>query len=71
MGGRKEVRRPGPSGARLACVFLAGCLAFNFPLIALFNVAGRFLGVPVLYAYLFTAWALLFVMVALLVERRE
>ena len=63
------MKKPGPSGTRLACVFLAGCLAFNFPLIALFNVSGRFLGVPVLHAYLFSAWALLIVLVALLVER--
>ena len=64
------MKKPGPSGARLACVFLAGCLLFSFPLIALFNVSGRILGVPVLFAYLFSGWAVLIVMVAILVERR-
>jgi hypothetical protein len=59
----------GPSRARLACVFLLGCLAFNFPLIALFNVQGTFLGVPVLYAYLFAAWLAVIVLVALVMER--
>lgn len=63
------MKNPGPSGARLACVFLAGGLLFSFPLIAIFNVAGRVLGVPVLYAYLFCGWAMLILLVALLVER--
>ena len=65
------MKRPGPPAARLACVFLLGCLLFGFPLIALFNVSGRVLGVPVLYAYLFTAWALVIVLVALLMERPD
>lgn len=59
----------GPSRARLVCVFLLGCLAFNFPLIALFNVNGTFLGVPVLYAYLFAAWLALIALVGLVMER--
>jgi hypothetical protein len=63
------VTTPGPARARLACVFLLGCLAFNFPLIAIFNVHATFLGVPVLYAYLFAAWAVVIVLVALVMER--
>lgn len=65
------MKRTGPSGARLACVFLLGCLLFAFPLIALFNVSGRVLGIPVLYAYLFAAWGLLIALVALLMERAD
>jgi hypothetical protein len=41
---------------------------FNFPVLALFNVAGTVLGVPVLYAYLFAAWAALIAVLALLAE---
>ena len=62
------MKKAGPSGARLACVFLAGALLFGFPLIALFNVPERLAGVPVLYAYLFVAWATLIVLVAVLME---
>jgi hypothetical protein len=62
------VTTPGPARARLASVFLLGCLAFNFPLIALFNVHGTFLGVPILYAYLFAAWAFIIALVAALME---
>ena len=64
------MKKAGPAAARLVGIFLAGCLVFSFPLIALFNVSGRVLGVPILYAYLFSAWLLLIVLVALLVERR-
>lgn len=65
------MKTPEPSGARLACVFLLGCLLFAYPLIAVFNVAGRILGVPVLFAYLFVAWAALIVLVALVIERGD
>jgi len=58
-------------GQRLAGVFLLGCLLFNYPMIVLFNVRATFLGVPVLYAYLFAAWALLIALVAFVVERTD
>lgn len=62
-------RSGGRLGTRLICVFLLGCLLFNFPLISLFNVWANFFGVPVLYAYLFAAWGLVIAAVAILMER--
>ena len=62
-------RTRGARAARLACIFVLGCLLFNYPLLALFNVQGSFLGVPVLYAYLFAAWALVIALVAAVMER--
>jgi hypothetical protein len=59
----------GTRGARLVCIFALGCLLFNYPLLALFNVQGSFLGVPVLYVYLFAAWALVIALVAAVMER--
>ena len=59
----------GRKGERLAGLFLLGCLLFNFPLLGLFNVPATILGVPVVYAYLFGAWALLIALVALVIER--
>jgi len=47
------------TGPRLAALFALGCLLFNYPLFAVFDRPGMFLGVPLLYAYLFGAWALL------------
>lgn len=57
-------------GPRLAVLFLLGVLLFNYPLLALFDRAATVLGIPVLYAYIFLAWALLIALLALVVERR-
>ena len=57
-------------GQRLVALFVLGCLLFNYPLLSLFNVAADVLGVPVLYAYIFAAWALLVALMALVIERR-
>lgn len=65
------VRQPGRHGAQLAAVFLLGCLLFNYPLMSVFSVEGRIFGVPVLFAYLFGAWATLIALVALVTEQRR
>lgn len=57
--------------SRLVALFLAGGLAFGYPLLALFNVPETVLGVPVLYAYLFGSWAILIVLLAAIVPRRD
>ena len=44
-------------GQRFIALCMLGLVLFNFPVLALFNVAGTVLGMPVLYAYLFAAWA--------------
>jgi hypothetical protein len=48
----------------LVAVFLLGALLFSWPLLALFNVPASVAGVPLLYAYLFAAWAGLIVLIA-------
>ena len=58
-------------GPRLVALFLLGCLLFNYPMLALFNLRVTVLGIPLLYAYLFVAWALLIAVVAWVMERRE
>lgn len=42
---------------RLAGVFLLGWILFNYPILALFNLPASFLGIPILYGYIFAAWA--------------
>jgi hypothetical protein len=64
------VTRSSRVGQRLAALFLLGCLLFNYPLLAIFNVRATVLGIPLLYAYLFCAWALLIALVAAVVARR-
>jgi hypothetical protein len=56
---------------RLIALFVLGCLLFNYPVLSLFNVPAAALGVPVLYLYLFAAWALLVGLMALVVEARR
>ena len=58
-------------GQRLIALFIFGCLLFNYPVLSLFNVAAVAFGVPVLYAYMFAAWALLVALMALVVETRR
>jgi len=65
------MKSQGARGVRLVCLFLLGCLLFNYPLLALFNVRASVFGVPILYAYLFVAWALLIALVAAVMERGD
>ena len=58
-------------GQRLIALFVLGCLRFNYPVLSLFNLPADAVGVPVLYAYLFTAWALLVALMAYVVEARR
>jgi hypothetical protein len=60
-----------PVASRLFALFLAGCLAFAYPLLALFNVPETVFGVPVLYAYLFGTWAVLIALLAAVAPRRD
>ena len=57
--------------ARLWCLFALGCLLFNYPLLALFNVPASVFGLPVLYLYLFVVWAMMIAMLAWLMERQD
>lgn len=41
---------------RLVGVFFLGLILFNYPVLSLFNLPGSFLGIPILYGYLFAAW---------------
>ena len=62
--------RSSVKGQRLVALFLLGSLLFNYPLLALFAGHGEILGIPLLYVYLFAAWALLIGLVVLVIEKR-
>ena len=55
-------------GQRFVALCMFGLLLFNYPILALFNVSGAVFGVPVLYAYIFIAWAALIALMALVAE---
>lgn len=50
--------------ARMVAVAALAVLLLNYPVLALFDVDANVLGVPVLWAYLFTAWAAVIAVVA-------
>lgn len=57
---------------RLVSIFLLGCLLFTFPILAIFNSSRTTVfGIPILYAFLFGAWAVLIVLMAIAVERKR
>ena len=68
---RGSMRDADLKGQRLFALFLLGCLLFNYPLFALFAGPVHLFGVPLLYVYVFTAWAILIALIALVIERRS
>jgi hypothetical protein len=58
-------------GQRLMALFLLGGLALNYPLVSLFAGAVQVAGIPLLYAYVFFAWALIIALMALVAGRRS
>ena len=58
-------------GQRLTALCLLGFLLFNYLILALFNLPASVLGIPVLYAWIFCAWAVLIALMAWVVEKRE
>jgi hypothetical protein len=55
---------------RLVALFLLGNVFFNYPLLALVNRPDSLFGIPILYVYMFAAWALLIVLLRLVVEKK-
>lgn len=56
---------------RLLVLFVFGCLALNYPLLALFSKAAVYYGIPVLYLYLFSCWTLFIIFIAIVTERKK
>ena len=57
--------------ARMVAVAVLALLLFNFPLLALFDVDVRVLGVPLVWADLFLVWVTVIVVVAWVVRDAE
>jgi hypothetical protein len=53
---------------RLVAAAVLALLLFNYPFLAVFDADVRVLGIPLLWAYLFTAWALVVALIAWLVR---
>ena len=56
---------------RLIALFILGVVLLNAPFITIFDQSEAFLGIPVLFFYLFSAWTLLIVLMILVIEYRR
>lgn len=57
-------------GQRLVALCMLGVVLFNYPMLAVFNVASTVFGIPVLYVYIFAVWTLLTACMAYVVEKK-
>jgi hypothetical protein len=46
-------------GKRLVALSLMGGILFNYPILSLFNLEMSICGIPLLYLYLFSVWAVI------------
>jgi hypothetical protein len=65
------MQEPQNRAQRMIALCMLGFVLFNFPVLALFNVAETVFGVPVLYAYIFIAWTLLIALMARVSAERD
>ena len=54
---------------RLLALAIFGVLAFNYPLLSLFDRPALVWGIPLLYLYLFSVWALLLLLLYRVMRR--
>lgn len=60
-----------PKMQRLIALFVFGAIALNGPFLSLFNRSTAVWGIPVLFFYLFSVWALLILLTGLVIEYRR
>lgn len=56
---------------KLAVVFILFLLLLNYPLLRIFDKQQLWMGMPVLYFYLFFVWLILIVAVGLIVRKKQ
>lgn len=65
------MKHSGISSERIVGLFILGILLFSPPFILIFDKPVLVAGIPLLFLYLFVAWAALIVLMMLVVERTE
>lgn len=56
------------TGQRLVAVFLIGAVLLNYPILSLFDRPAEVFGVPLLFLYVFAAWAGIIAVMAWIIE---
>ena len=65
------MRKPDLDQQWLVAAFILGAVLFNYPILSLFNTRASLFGIPVLYVFIFVAWAAIIALVAWIAERDE
>ncbi len=65
------VNHSGIASERFVALFILGVLLFSPPFLLIFDNSATLMGIPVLYLYLFIAWAALISLMALAIEKIE
>jgi hypothetical protein len=65
------MRRPDVDRDWLVAVFLLAGVLFNYPILSLFNSDATVFGIPVLYVFVFLAWAGIIALAAWIIGRRD
>jgi len=60
--------KPQIKGQQLVALFLVGVLLFNYPLLFLFSAERMIWGIPILYIFIFVAWAVLIALITMIIE---
>lgn len=56
---------------KLLVVFVVFLLLFNYPLLTIFDRQEMWLGLPVLYSYMFFVWAAIIVTLRIIIKRKK
>lgn len=56
---------------RLVGLFLLGCILFNYPILHLFNLEYFYLGLPLIYLYMFAVWSVLIISIVFITNIRS
>lgn len=65
------MRRAILTSQRLLAVFLTGMLLLFSPIVSLFDRPEFWFGIPLIYLYLFSVWALLIIAMALIIGSQK
>lgn len=65
------MRRAVLTSQRLLAVFLTGMLLLFSPIVSLFDRPEFWFGIPLIYLYLFSVWALLIIAMALIIGSQK
>jgi len=58
----------GQKSRRLVGIFLLGMVLANYPILSLFNLDRLFIGIPLLYLYMFSLWTVIIFLIILVIK---